>query len=304
MVGLKKQIGGRKHLPYLFFLCLPLCAQEVTVRVTPKNPVVGDEVRLELEILAPRGVRVEMPDNPGVIDCAEVLDREPTEHGVSFLLDPIAPGSCHIPALAVRYGNAVIASQPIVFQIGSLVPPGDPSPDIRDGQTPLPLPEPGVNWMVIAVGALVVVAVVAWFTFGGRQPATKTVALEPAEVRARRRLARLAGQPAPVPREFYSELSHILTAYLDERLAIRSTRCTSPELLAAVQRTDSLTPTGRDLLEALLEDCDCAKFSSACALGDNSQEAVACCRKIIDILCGQAASRPRLMNAGRELTRA
>jgi hypothetical protein len=245
-----------------------------------------------------------MPDNPGVIDCAEVLDRESTPHGESFLLDPIGPGTCHIPPLAVRVGSSTIASEELVFPIASMIPPGDTSPDIRDGQTPLALPEPSVNWMVIAVGALVMLAAIAWFTFSGRQPAAeKAVALEPPEVRARRRLARLARQALPVPREFYTEIGRILTTYLDERLAIRSTRCTSPEMLTVLQRTGSLTPTGRDLLEALLEDCDYAKFSASCALGDNPQEAVACCRKIIDILGAQEASRPRLIAAG-ELTRA
>ena len=75
-------------------------------------------------------------------------------------------------------------------------------------------------------------------------------------------------------------------------------------MLEAVQRTGFLTPACRDLLEALLEDCDCAKFSPSCALGDNPEEAVACCRQIIGILCAHAASAPRLMRPARELTRA
>ncbi|SPE36275.1 exported hypothetical protein [Candidatus Sulfopaludibacter sp. SbA3] len=322
-----RRAGRRKRLPHLAFALLslaPLTAQEVaktyqagdvtfTVRVTPKNPVVADEVRLELEVTAPKDVHIELPDNPGVIDCAAVLDRDspsPTiksgrmTHRESFLLDPAGPGACHIPRLGIRYGAALMASQEIVFPIGSLIPPGETSPDIRDGQAPLPLPEQNVNWTVVTVGMLVVLAAIAWFTYGGRQLAPKAVPPEPAEVLARRRLMRLAKQRAMVPREFYSELSCILTAYLDERLALRSTRCTSPELLEAVQRTGFLAHPGRDLLEALLEDCDCAKFSPSCALGDNPEEAVACCRKIIDILCANAASRPRLMNANQELTRA
>jgi hypothetical protein len=279
----------------------------LTVRVTPQNPVVGDELHLELEVAAPKGMRIELPDNPGFVDCAEVLDHDSsspaaapdrTIYHENFLLDPTGPGTCHIPALGVRYDAGVLASQPIVFPIASLIPPEERKPDIHDGQTPLVLPEQHVNWTFIALATLVLAAVLVWFTFSGRRPKERRLEVESAEVRARRRLARLALSPSPVPREFYSELSRILSGYLDERLGLRSTRCTSSEMLAAVQRTGLITPAGRELLEALLEDCDYAKFSAHCTLGDNPQEAVECCRQIIDILGKQTAARPR------ELTRA
>ena len=301
----------------LILLCmLPVRAQQVsqtyqaggvtfTPRVLPKNPVAGDEVRVELKVTAPGNVAIELPDNLGMIDCAGVLDREsPSSHAETFVLDPIGPGTCHIPALTVRYGDSTIESQAIVFPIASMIPPGETSPDIRDGQTPLTVPEEEVNWPAIVAAALVVMAAIAWFTFSGRKPVERRAAPEPAEARARRRLDQLGQPPVPVPREFYSELSRVLTAYLDDRLGLRSTRCTSPEVLAAVHRTGYMTATARDLLGALLDDCDCAKFSAVCALGDNPDEAIACCRQIIDILGAQAASRPRLLQEERELTRA
>jgi hypothetical protein len=304
----------------LLFLAFRAVAQthpagEVTffVRVSPPNPVAGDEVRLELEVTAPKQVSIELPDNPGVIDCAEVTERDPPSsiadkgrviHREAFVLDPAGPGMCHIPALAVRYGSATLASHEIVFQIASLIPPGETAPDIRDGQTPLSRPEVHIQWWFIAPAAAMLLAVLAWFTFSGRKPAARPAAQEPAEAVARRRLARLAQSAPPVPREFYSQLSRILTAYLDERLSLRSTRCTSPEMVQAVQRTGLLTQTGRNLLEALLEDCDYAKFSPECPVGDSPEEAVDCCRKIIDLLCAQAASRSRLAHSEGELTRA
>jgi hypothetical protein len=298
----------------LFVLCLPsVNAQDVlktwqsgdvtlTLRVTPKSPVVADEVRLELKLIAPKDVHVEMPDAPGVIDCANVLDRESPSpevkggrmiHREVFLLDPIAAGTCHIPPIGVRYSGAAIASEEVSFPITSMISPDDKSPDIRDGQTPLPLAEPRFNWMVVALGTLVVLAVIAWFTFSGKPAVPAAMALEPPEIRALHRLAELEGQTHTVPREFYSELSRILTAYLEERLGTRASRFTSHEILEAVRFNGCLTPVGRDLLEALLEDCDCAKFSPECALGDDPRAAVTCCRKIIEIVGARAASAAR-----------
>ena len=286
-------------------LLLPAFAQTLSVRVNPHNPVVADEVRLEFELSDPKGVRAEMPDMPGAIDCGHVVDRVmPHVNAVTFVVEPSGPGTCHVPPLTVRYGSTVVSSSPLEFVVASLIAPGETSPEIHDSQEPLTVPEPEFQWWPIISGAVVIVAVVLWFTFGGRKKSVAEPAArkEPAEVLARRRLAHLAAM-RPLPREFYSELSRILTKYLDDRLGLGASRCTSVEMLAAVDGTGLLTPSGRDLLEALLEDCDFAKFSPECPVGDSPDDAVACCRRIIDILGAQAASRSRI-TVGQELTRA
>ncbi len=287
-------------------LALPLLAQTyrsgdatLTVRVTPANPVVADEVRLELRVAAPPGTRVELPDTAGNIDCAGVVDREsPDASSATFVLDPTGPGTCHVPPLTVRFGNSSITTQEMVFSVVSLIPPDETTPDIRDGLDPL-LP-PGQDrefawWPAAVAGALIALAVATWSLVSRRRTPAIPEVPQTAEERTRKRLARLAAEPPAAARDFYFELSHILAGYLEERLGLRSTRCTSTELLAAVHGTTLITPPGRELLEALLEDCDYAKFSPFSPAGTNAAEAVACCRKIVDIVGAQAASRSRLL---------
>ena len=186
----------------------------LTVRVMPQNPVVGDLLHLEVEVAAPKTMRIELPDNPGFIDCAEVLDHDSssptttagrTIYYESFLLDPTGPGTCHVPALSVRDDAGVLASQTLVFPIASLIPPGETAPDIRDGQNPLVPPEQHINWTFIALATLLLAAGLAWFTFAGGVERKKRLELESAEVRARRESGKeLTLSPSPVPREFYS----------------------------------------------------------------------------------------------------
>jgi len=301
----------------LLALCLlawTAAGQEVKVTVTPSNPVVGDEIRVEVQLTAAMGVRVDMPQDPGPVDCAQVLDREfpsPVTKGVRttyrtvFVLDPMDAGTCHLRPMAAEVGDAIISSHPVEFNIASMIPPGETAPDIRDGQEPLEVTEPALNWTVAVIGLVILLVVIGWFTFSGRKPEKEVVRYETPEARARRRLAQLAAQTPALPaREFYAELSRILSAYLDERLALRASRCTSPEMMSAVQRTGLLTYEGRDLLEALLEDCDCAKFAPDGALSGHPGEALACCQKIIAGLSAQAATRSRLAHAARETTHA
>jgi len=104
---------------------------------------------------------------------------------------------------------------------------------------------------------------------------------------ARRRLAVLGASPDPDARRFHNELAAILVQYVEARLALRSTRLTSHEIVREFRRNGVMSVEWQATLEEFFAECDRAKFAAA---------AVARCRGIIDGLAAQAAASPTLAN--------
>jgi hypothetical protein len=289
----------------LALLFLPLAAgmaQEISVHVTPQHPIAADLVKLDVDVVAPKAVLVELPDSLQ-LDCAmvtEAADEPPRaanggriRYRRRFTLDLNGPGTCHIPALPILYGEARLATPQLDLAVKSAIAPDEgPEPDIRDSLPVEPFRRPAaIPWTVavvtiaglLAVGAIVLAA--RW-----KRPAPR----ESAEARARRRLAELSAAPAP-RREFSTALNAILAEYLQGRFRLRASRYTSAEMLEAVRRLGVLTQSCDTMLAGLLTDCDLARYSAAAEGEADFHAAVALAREIIDSLGAQAASTPRLV---------
>src|SRR5437660_11571722 len=102
-------------------------AQEISVRVTPRSPIVADLTRVDIEVKAPRGIVVELPDTLRM-DCAEVTKAVDAPAGPSggrvlykrtFTLELSRPGTCVIPGLPVQYGDATLSTRETRFQVRS-----------------------------------------------------------------------------------------------------------------------------------------------------------------------------------------
>src|SRR3974377_169255 len=100
----------------LFFLLLAAgSAQEISVHVTPEHPMAADLVKLDVEVVAPKAVLVELPDSLQ-LHCAVVAGAPADPPGAAnggriryrrrFTLDLNGRGTCHIPALPILYGEA------------------------------------------------------------------------------------------------------------------------------------------------------------------------------------------------------
>jgi hypothetical protein len=297
---------GVRQWAWLLLVVPAAFGQELAVRVTPQSPLAADLARLDVEVTAPKGVLVELPDsvNP---DCAletEAHDaaQQPASGGRiryrrTYVLELNGPGECRVPPLPVLYGEARLATGELIFRVRSAIGAAEgPSPDIRDELPPVPFHSPRTRAWPAGLGISLALAAIASMVLWARRLWGKA-SKESAEARARRRLGELAAS-LPIGRlQFYSELSAILSRYVDERFRIRGSRSTSVEILAALRRIGVVTPECDAALGALLADCDRGRYGGAHDAGGDPAAAVALCREIVDALGAQAASMPRLVRS-------
>jgi hypothetical protein len=165
--------------------------------------------------------------------------------------------------------------------------------DIHDELAVVPLPVHEFPWEESLAGLvllLLVLAAIVWYR-RRRRP----VPIESPEDRARRRLAELAALTAPDPCAFHAELSGILVDYVEARLALRSTRLTSDEIVSEFRRNGVMSGPWQAMLCDFLARCDRAKFAGKRGDPDLAGP-LHQCRRIIDELSVQAAAQSRLAN--------
>ena len=163
--------------------------------------------------------------------------------------------------------------------------------DIHDQLDAVPLPVHDFPWEVTAAGAvllLALIAMVVWYRRRHRPGRLVTV-----EERARDRLAILGATPLPDARSFHNELAAIVVQYVEARLALRSTRLTSGEILREFRRNGVMSGEWQAMLAEFFAECDRAKFAAE-ALQWDAATAVSRCRGIIDGLAAQVAASPTL----------
>jgi hypothetical protein len=172
----------------------------------------------------------------------------------------------------------------IVLTMAARALSGQSIPDIKDAMEPLDLPEPSVLWNLLPyVAGFLLLIVLVWLKYRSRSRHSTT---ESPEACAHRRLAAIAYTDS---RLFYGALHGIFVEYLDSRLPVKATRCTTPELLQILTEADFLSADWRASAARFLSDCDRAKFSSW-QPGREPDAAVAECIALIN----QVATAPLL----------
>src|SRR5579863_5150693 len=248
----------------LLIALAPALAQQVSVTVTPKSPLVAEVTRVEVKVIGSKSAVVELPDSLR-LDCAAVTqasDSPPraasggrVEYRRTFVLELNGPGVCRIPPVSFLYGEAQLSTPEVAFTIRSAIAPEEgPDPDIRDRMPLIPFRQAAAApWRVISTVTLVLAALagIIWFA----QHRAKAPPESP-EARARRRLAELSAAVPAARVEFCEALSGILAQYADERFRLRARRCTSTEILERLQRMHVVTHECQTALSALLADCD------------------------------------------------
>jgi hypothetical protein len=157
---------------------------------------------------------------------------------------------------------------------------GQTIPDIRDS---LPVLEPPDPWTPLTLApyvvAILILALLIWLM---RRARSGRYSGESAEDRAHRRLASLAPS---TPRLTYTELHSIFIEYLESRVLVKASRCTTPELLDVLSNTRLLSENWYASVEVFLADCDRAKFSSSEPVRE-PDAAAAGCRTLIGQIAG------------------
>jgi hypothetical protein len=161
---------------------------------------------------------------------------------------------------------------------------GQNIPDIRDS---LELADPpgSVNLTLAPfAAAILLIAMLIWML--RRRARSRAASIESPEACAERRLANIVPGGS---RAFYSELHHVFVEYLETRVLIKATRCTTPELLVRIADLELMSADWRSSVETFLADCDQAKFSPS-QPDREAEAALAECRALIL----QVAAAPRL----------
>ncbi len=134
---------------------------------------------------------------------------------------------------------------------------GQSIPDIRDSMEPLELPQPSVLLNLLPyIAAALLLAILIVLRYRSR---SRIGNAESPESYAQRRLAKIAYTTS---RAFYSELHNIFVEYLEFRVLIKASRCTTPELLDILAEAGFMSADWRTSVAGFLADCDRAKFSS------------------------------------------
>ena len=166
--------------------------------------------------------------------------------------------------------------------------------DIRDTLATEQLPVVEFPWVevLVSLSVAVVIALIAvyWRRRFRPRPA------ESMEMRARRRLAALAGHAAPDPRAFHAELADILVRYMEGSLGLPSTRLTSAEIVRAFHRNGRMSAEWQGRLDELLAECDRAKFAPAFDAEWDPAATARRGREILEALVVQVTAAPRLVS--------
>jgi hypothetical protein len=242
---------------------------------------IGTPFRYTIEVTAPTGVEVEMPQIGATIGDFQVADfgQEPNREvdGKTvvqrwYQLVTYFTGNQNVPGPSVRYrvagGDWEIARVPdaLVF-VQSLVDAAGATPpsDVRDIKGPVARPRDytPLLWIVAAGLVLVGIALLLMRRFT-RPRAGLLVAPRPVHEVALEALGKL--QAAHLIEEgryeeFYVRLSLIVREYIEARFRVRAPEMTTEEFLQAAQRRAQLAPAHRSLLGQFLGEADLVKFA-------------------------------------------
>jgi hypothetical protein len=284
----------------------------VRARVEPDTVAIGRRFRYLLEVESAPG--------------AEVVVAQPSEHIgdfdiVDFGIEP--PIEQNGRTLLRRWyaligytpGQHVVKSPPVQFRppgeelrdvtaaetqvtIASALHTAGTVTDIRDIKAPEPVP---VDWRpyYLLGGGLVALALVALVLHRVLTRPRRVAAVAPprpaheiaAEALERLRQRRLIEEGAF--KEYYSTLSGIVRAYVEQRFDIRAPEMTTEEFLLVSARSGKLVGPHRALLADFLTESDLVKFARHLPAIADSERAFTAARRFVDETAASPAERLR-----------
>jgi hypothetical protein len=254
---------------------------EVQGSVAQGPLTIGQRFRYTVEVAVPKGVEVQLAqptERLGDFDIVDFGDAPPVERDGKtvitrwFQLVGYETGNHLVDSPPVRYrlpGEELTEApgDETLVEITSLLAQEPNATDIRDIKPP---EEPPIDWRpyyVIAAGvvaiALVAFLAVRWLRRSGRVPAGPPP--RPAHEIAHEELARLRARGLPEQgafKEYYSALTGIVRAYLEQRFRLRAPEMTTEEFLMVTARGGATLQSGhRALLGDFLGESDLVKFA-------------------------------------------
>ena len=262
----------------------------VRLRVDRLRITTAQVVRVEVEVDAPEGVAVRLPDPEQFADSGfqvaprteppALVDDGRTRHLRRFRLEPFLAGDYPIPALAVGWlapgeEPAGLSTAALTVEVSSVLGdavtaggggPEEALPELREVGDPIRAP---LRWwrraLAGAAALAVVAAALAAVRWRRRVAALRPVPVDPPAVVALRALDGLERDGALMadPDRFYVVVSSILRAYLEARFGLRAPEQTTEEFLAAAEAGSAFDREQQRTLRAFLAACDAVKFARA-----------------------------------------
>jgi hypothetical protein len=251
----------------------PERAAQVTVRITPERPAIGEPITVELRLRIPAGADVRFPALPDSLQRLEPLDpREVRDASTASFIDRTAiyrliafdtgTAALRLPPISVRRDGAesTIEVPSRSFRIRSVLPADSTGRIPRPPQAAMPIASMAWRWWVAIA---VVLALAAWAFVAWRKRRNRTVEPEPVE-RARADFAGVAALhlvEAGEPGRHALAHAAVVRDYLATRFPTLDRSRTAAELRTAA--VDADLPVLPARLEDLFDLANAVAFARA-----------------------------------------
>lgn len=261
-----------------------------TLTLTPEQPVIGDEIVLEIKVEAEKDVEVLMPEFGEALERYTIVDFVPKQYIAAdgqtvltqrYTLQPFLSGEQSIPPILIEfvdhrpgqpagpddYDAYELLTERIDFQVQSVLP------DSATAELKPPLGElelrsttgNRLGWGLITVAVLLLVIAVGGLLFARR--ARKRVLRRNAYELARQQVDRLiadrqTANPQLSIEQFYIEISAVIRQYLEYRFEVAAPELTTDEFLQLAAAKSELSSEHQQLLAEFLNQADRVKFAS------------------------------------------
>lgn len=276
-----------------------LKAQQVTVKasIDSTHVLIGDQLKLLLEIEKPKNIDVQFPQVPDTfsskievvnrskIDTVKLDDNDRIKLMQSLLITSFDSGMHQIPPFyfILKNGQTLdsAATRELAFQVHGMKIDTTKGPvDIKiPYSAPMTLKE-----IIPYILGIILIAAIIFFIFYYIKWKKKNVPLfirpekpaEPAHIIALRELDRIKVQKLwqqEKIKQYYSEVSDTIRIYIQNRFGIQALEQTSAETIGVLKfRRDLIDSTSLDQLQHILSLADLVKFAKYTPLPDDNNQ--------------------------------
>jgi len=298
-----------RHIAFLLFcfLSVHLSAQEVSATLKDKQIKIGEQTTIELNFRSTAdGQMVRFPDLldtiSGKIEILEVseIDTAYDEQDISIrvLSQTITitswdSGFHPVPPFVFYLADKKYETKAQLLEVNTVALEAEA--DIKDIKDIMEVPFSLWDWILLhkywflgglAVIVLALIIILLIKRFRKHAPEEKVVVpKEKADVVALRQLKALEAaefwQKGKV-NHYYTELSHILREYLENRFRLSALEKTTDEIEMLLRYHKDLEPKHREQFIELMQLCDMAKFAKQEPLASENKEALHFAYKFIE----------------------
>jgi hypothetical protein len=274
-----------------------LKAQNVTVKasIDSTNILIGDQLKLLLEIEKPKDLKIQFPQVPDTfsskievvrrskIDTVRLDNKNREKLTQTLFITSFDSGMHQIPPFYFRMKDGKMldsaATRSLAFEVHSMKIDTKKGPvDIKAPyEAPMTLKE-----VIPYILGIILIGAIIFFIFYYIKWKKKNVPLfikpekpaEPAHVIALRELDRIKGQKLwqqEKIKQYYSEVADTVRIYIQNRFTIQALEQTSAETIGVLKfRKDLVDSTSLDQLQHILSLADLVKFAKYSPLPDDN----------------------------------